>query len=52
MINLILLLIVLGYLLAALVHHLRDKTLHLDIVIEYILLAALALVIFQGLLLS
>lgn len=39
------------YLLTALLHHFRDKTLTLEIIIEYVLIAALALVILQGLLL-
>lgn len=39
------------YLLVALVHHFRQKTLILEIVIEYILIAILALVIVQSLIL-
>lgn len=38
------------YVIIALVHHHRDKSLTLEITIEYVLIAALALVIFQGLL--
>lgn len=40
---------VLLYLVVAIFHHLKDKSLKLEIVIEYILIAALALIIFQGL---
>ncbi|MFA5932933.1 MAG: hypothetical protein WCV81_01555 [Microgenomates group bacterium] len=39
------------YLLVALTHHFRHKTLILEIVIEYILIAALALIIVQSLIL-
>jgi len=42
---------VLTYLAAAFLHHLKEKTLNAEVVIEYILLAALALIIFQSLLL-
>lgn len=42
---------VLTYLTAALLHHLKEKTLNSEVVIEYVLLAALALIIFQSLLL-
>lgn len=38
------------YLSLALVHHYFDKTLKVEIVIEYVLIAALALIIFQSLL--
>ena len=37
-----------AYLATALLHHHKDKTLTLEIMIEYILLAALALIIAQG----
>ncbi|MCL5785014.1 MAG: hypothetical protein M1142_06720 [Patescibacteria group bacterium] len=37
------------YLGAALLHHYKDRTLTLEIAIEYILIAALALIILQGL---
>lgn len=39
------------YLIVALIHHYRDKTLTLEIIIEYFLIAALALLILQGLIL-
>lgn len=39
------------YLIMALVHHFRTKTLVLEIVIEYILIAILALVVIQSLIL-
>lgn len=39
------------YLMIALIHHFRHKTLILEIVIEYILIAILALVIMQSLIL-
>lgn len=39
------------YLAVALIHHYKDKTLTLEIIIEYILIAALALLILQGLIL-
>lgn len=39
------------YLIMALVHHFRHKTLILEIVIEYILIAILALVVIQSLIL-
>lgn len=38
------------YLLVALSHHLKDRTLTLEVWVEYLLIAALALVIIQGLL--
>lgn len=38
------------YLTIASLHHLKDKTLTLEIIIEYILIAALALIFLQGLL--
>ena len=37
------------YLMIALFHHFREKTLTLEIIIEYVLIAALALIILQGL---
>jgi hypothetical protein len=40
----------LTYLTLAILHHLRDKTLTLELVIEYVLIAALALIVLQGLL--
>lgn len=39
------------YLILALIHHFRQKTLILEIVIEYILIAILALVVIQSLIL-
>lgn len=39
------------YLIIALIHHFRHKTLILEIVIEYILIAILALIIVQSLIL-
>lgn len=36
------------YLALALMHHQKDKTLTFEIVIEYILIAALALIVLQG----
>lgn len=39
------------YLGVALLHHYKDKTLTLEIIIEYILIAVLALLILQGLIL-
>lgn len=39
------------YLVFAIVYHLQDKTLRLEVVIEYVLLAILALIVFQDLLL-
>lgn len=39
------------YLAVAIIHHYRDKTLTLEITIEYVLIAALALLILQGLIL-
>lgn len=39
------------YLAVTLIHHYKDKTLALEIIIEYILIAALALLILQGLIL-
>lgn len=39
------------YLVVAIIHHFRDKTLTLEITIEYVLIAALALLILQGLIL-
>lgn len=39
------------YLIMALIHHFRTKTLILEIVIEYILIAILALVVIQSLIL-
>ncbi|MBI4037251.1 hypothetical protein HY385_02410 [Candidatus Daviesbacteria bacterium] len=44
----ILILAALVYLLLTLLHHLKDKTLSWGVVIEYLLIAALALVISQG----
>lgn len=38
-----------SYLLAAFLHHKNDKTMTLEIMIEYILIAALVLIIAQGL---
>ncbi|KKR80446.1 MAG: hypothetical protein UU73_C0001G0216 [Candidatus Daviesbacteria bacterium GW2011_GWA1_41_61] len=38
------------YVIVALVHHHKDKSLTLEIIIEYVLIAALALIILQGLL--
>lgn len=38
------------YFLLAVVHHLKDKNLRLEIIVEYFLIALLALIIFQGLL--
>lgn len=37
------------YLAAALLHHFKEKSLTLEVIIEYILIAALALIILQGL---
>jgi hypothetical protein len=37
------------YLVGAIWHHFQDKTLTVEIIIEYILIAALALLILQGL---
>lgn len=45
----ILLIAALFYLALALMHHQKDKTLTFEIIIEYILIAALALVVLQGL---
>lgn len=45
----ILVLASLVYLITALLHHYKDKTLTLEIIIEYVLIAALALLILQGL---
>jgi hypothetical protein len=39
------------YLFCVLIHHFRDKTLSLEIMIEYVLIAILALVVVQSLLL-
>ena len=39
------------YLAVAILHHLKDKTLTLEIIIEYVLIATLALIILQGLIL-
>lgn len=39
---------VLVYLLLATIYHYKTKTLNLEVVVEYILIAALALVIFQS----
>lgn len=39
------------YLSSATLHHLKDKSLTLEITIEYVLITALALIILQGLLL-
>lgn len=39
----------LTYFLVAIIHHLRDKSLTLEIIVEYILIAILALVVFQSL---
>jgi hypothetical protein len=39
------------YLIMALIHHFREKTFILEIVIEYILIAILALVVIQSLIL-
>lgn len=36
------------YLVTAILHHLKDKSLNLEIIIEYFLIAFLALVILQG----
>lgn len=36
------------YLILAVIHHWKTKTLNLEVVVEYILIAALALVIFQS----
>ena len=46
----ILILAALTYLLLAVLHHLKDKTLTLELMIEYILIAALATIVMQGLL--
>ena len=43
--------LVLFYLIWALGYHLEDKTLRLEIMIEYILIAVLALIFFYGILL-
>lgn len=37
------------YLSTAILHHYKDKTLTLEIAIEYVLIAALALIVLQGL---
>lgn len=39
------------YLIIAIIHHFRQKTLVLEVVIEYILIAVLALIIIQSLIL-
>lgn len=44
----VLILFILIYLLFAILHHFRDKTLTLEIFLEYILIAALAAVVLQG----
>ncbi len=36
------------YVILALLHHLKDKSLTLEIIIEYILMAALVIIILQG----
>lgn len=38
------------YVLTAILHHFQDKTLTMEIIIEYILIAVLALLLLQGLL--
>lgn len=39
---------VLVYLILATIHHWKTKTLNVEVVVEYILISALALVIFQS----
>lgn len=39
-----------GYLIFAFLHHYKSKTLRLEVMVEYILIAALALIILQSLL--
>lgn len=45
---LILLLAACTYLVIAIIHHIRDKTLKLEILLEYIFIAVLALIILQS----
>lgn len=47
----VLIIAVLAYLIWALIHHYRDKSLTLSIFIEYLLTAALALILLMGVLL-
>ncbi len=44
----VLVVLILGYLVWALLHHLHDKSLTLEVILEYILTAALVLVILLG----
>ncbi len=38
------------YLMSAILHHLKDKTLKLEVMVEYILIAGLVLIVLQSLL--
>lgn len=49
LIFLLLTLATLIYLLVSLLHHLKDKTIRTEVILEYFLIALLALIIFQGL---